>query len=193
MTSHRHCSLAVVAASLVLSSCSAVGDLTSTTPDKRTYKAVWVNASWSGGRTGTPLSSKAVDPVTFFGSLCPARVLLLENHPSQYAFYPFGTEFVARNTCTVAIYVAYCRTAGSGGGSADVPTCAVDPRETSISNVKFLRIGTTSTPALLALTTPVNFDVNVFWCSDNAGQPAPNYGFNFGSVKGASQLDCVEQ
>lgn len=165
-------------------SCPTIGDLAS--PKANTWPAVWVNASWSGGRTGTPLSSKAIDPATHTGALCPAKVLVLENHPNEYSYYPFGTEFVGTNSCTAAINIAYCRTAGSGGGSADVPTCAVDPRQTAEGNLKFARLLSSTDHHLLALTTPPDFDINVFWCSDDSD-------FNLGAVKDAAPTDCVQR
>lgn len=164
-------------------SCSAA-DITGLKPT--TWPAVWVSATWSGGRTGTPLNSRGIDPPTHTGNLCPAKVLTLENHPAEYSYYPFGTEFVGTNNCTAVIEIAYCRTAGSGGGSADVPVCATDPRQTAESNLKFARILSASDHHLLALTTPVDFDIQVFWCSDDST-------FNLGAVKGVAQTDCVQQ
>jgi hypothetical protein len=164
-------------------SCS-VADVTGVKPT--TWPAVWVSATWSGGRTGTPLSSRGVDPNTHTGSLCPAKVLTLENHPNEYSYYPFGTEFVGTNSCTIAIEIAYCRTAGNGGGNADVPVCSIDPRQTPEGNLKFARILSGTDHHLLALTTPVDFDIQVFWCSDDSS-------FNLGAVKGVAPTDCVQQ
>ena len=179
----RAVSLAAMYVVATAGSCS-VADLT--TPKAASWPAVWVSATWSGGRTGTPLSSRGIDPNTHTGNLCPAKVLTLENHPTEYSYYPFGTEFVGSNSCTVAIEIAYCRTAGSGGGSADVPVCDTDPRQTPESNLKFARIGSGTDHHLLALTTPLNFDVQVFWCSDDSS-------FNLGAVKGVASTDCVQQ
>ena len=49
-----------------------------------TYQSIWINADWSGGRTGSPLETKTVGPGAFTGSYCPANSLILENHSARY-------------------------------------------------------------------------------------------------------------
>ena len=51
----------MLAALAALTACSGLTDAL-TSPSKTTYKSVWINATWSGGRTGTPLESKAETP-----------------------------------------------------------------------------------------------------------------------------------
>ncbi|MBI3492866.1 MAG: aminotransferase class I/II-fold pyridoxal phosphate-dependent enzyme [Acidobacteria bacterium] len=73
------------------------------------------------------------------------------------------------------------------GGGSSIPTCAQDPRETPESNLRFLgSLGRAGTNRVWIGTTPINLDVNVFWCSDKSS-------FNFGAVKGVPQLECVDQ
>ena len=47
---------------LCLSSCKGITDALSTASGKTTYPSIWINASWLGGRTGTPLQSMGVTP-----------------------------------------------------------------------------------------------------------------------------------
>ncbi|MBZ5555740.1 MAG: fibronectin type III domain-containing protein [Acidobacteriia bacterium] len=168
---------------------------TTTTGGTRTFPAVWVNASWVGGRTGTPLSSKGIDPPSHFGALCPASSLLLENHPSYDPFLDLdfpgsGTLYATFSGCTpLPSNLAMCRTSGSGGGSSNIPTCSSDPRTTPASNVVPIQhIGTVHTP--IGTATPINFDVNIFWCSD---QSEINVFRAVGRLTTAANLDCVEK
>jgi len=161
--------------------------------NKRTFPAVWVSASWSGGRTGSPLNSRGIDPPSHFGALCPANTLSLENHPSNDPFidldYPGSGSLNARFTgCTpLPLNLAACRTAGSGGGTSDIPICSIDPRLTPSSNVKAIqRIGSVFTRLG---TTPINFDVNIFWCSDTSDLNI----YSLNRTTSASNLDCVEK
>ena len=166
---------------------------------RRTFKAAWVHASWVGGRTGTPLSSRGIDPVpsTVIGRMCPVNALTLENHPTRYpAYLDLITDeprplLVGRINCSLTpLRAAMCRTAGSGGGASDVPICATDPVQTPLSNVKLVDIlSTPGVPPILASQTPRNFDVNILWCSDRADLNVMQ-GTRF--VRGVAPLDCVE-
>ena len=96
----------------------------------RTFKSVWITASWTGGRTGRPLNSRGIDPLagTCLGRLCFSSSLTLENHPESDLTVD-GNGFYVRNSCSTAPSdVAFCRTAGSGGGPSSIPICAVDPK-----------------------------------------------------------------
>lgn len=153
-------------------------------PTVATFKSVWITASWSGGRTGTPLNSRAVSPTTYVGSLCPAAALLLENHTTRYAAFPFGDILIITNNCTSFIYeVAVCRTAGSGGVASALPLCAVDPRETLASHLDIQRIGSGSHQPYG--TTPIDLDISIFYCSQGSH-------LNLGQIPGKSPTDCVE-
>jgi hypothetical protein len=71
--------------------------------------------------------------------------------------------------------------AGSGGGASDIPICSIDPRTTPTNNVSIQHIGNRVRLGF----TPINFDVNVFWCSDTSS-------FNFGRFSNLANLECVE-
>ena len=166
-----------------LAGCSGITDALSA-PSKSTYKSVWINATWTGGRTGTPLESKTDSPTSFTGSLCPANALLLENHTTRYAAFPNGDILIVTSNCTIVIdYVAICRTAGSGSTAAVIPVCATDPRQTPASNLNIHRLGR-GTPDPWG-TTSVNLDINVFYCAQGSH-------FNFGELSGKAPTDCVE-
>jgi hypothetical protein len=166
-----------------LTACSGITDAL-TAPSKTTYKSVWINATWTGGRTGTPLESKAETPPSYVGSLCPANSILMENHTTRYAAFPFGDILILTNNCTIAIeYVAICRTAGSGSTAGSIPVCATDPRQTPGSNLKIHRLGS-GVPDPWG-TTSVNLDINVFYCAKGSH-------LNLGELSGKAPTDCVE-
>jgi hypothetical protein len=158
------------------------------TTNKRTFPAVWITASWSGGRTGTPLSSRGIDPLTHFGTLCLANSITLKNHPDpEGSFFHSDDSLFATNTgCSAAMTtVAFCRTSGSGGGASSIPICATDPRETPLDNLRVVAVSRAGVGTFIG-TTPINFDVNVFWCSDTST-------FNFDRrVRGLPLTECVE-
>lgn len=177
-----------------LSGCDALKTLTETeTPaadTRRSFPAVWIGASWNSGKTGLPLTARSVFPTSYFGSLCPTSAIVLENHTTKYAAYPFGDILLIGNNCTVAVYVAVCRTAGSGGlPSPSIPTCATDPRQTPGLSFNIKRLGPTSTAFPQPFgDTPLALDVELFYCG--AGSD-----FNFSVSKpkaGAAPTDCVE-
>jgi hypothetical protein len=173
----------MLAALAGLAACSGITDAL-TSASKTTYKSVWINASWSGGRTGTPLESTADTPTSYVGSLCPANAILMENHTTRYAAFPFGDILILTNNCTIAIeYVAMCRTAGSGSVAASIPVCATDPRQTPASNLNIHRLGR-GVPDPWG-TTSVNLDVNVFYCAQGSH-------LNLGEISGKAPTDCVE-
>ena len=173
---------AALAALVGIVACSGLTDAL-TAPGKTTYRSVWINAGWTGGRTGTPLTSTADTPNDFVGSLCPANSLLLENHTTRYAAFPNGDFLIVTNNCTIAIeYVAICRTAGSGSTAATLPLCATDPRQTPASNLNIHRLGRGSPDPWG--TTSVNLDINVFYCAQGSR-------LNLGEISGKAPTDCV--
>jgi hypothetical protein len=86
------------------------------------------------------------------------------------------------------MHIAVCRTAGTGGGSSSIPVCGVDPRETSASNITVRAIAPSGNRNAVG-QTPLNFDVNVFWCSDQS-----HFNISTGTKENRSMaaLDCVE-
>jgi hypothetical protein len=109
--------------------------------------------------------------------------MVLENHPPVTNFN--ADQLTVTNNCHIQVpNFAVCRTAGSGGGASDLPICSIDPRQTPFSNVYLPVIGSTTNRQPLG-QTPIDFDVNVFWCSSTSG-------FNFGRYKNLAQLECVE-
>ena len=156
------------------------------TTNKRTFPAVWITASWSGGATGTPLSSRGIDPLTHFGTLCLANSITLKNHPGGLFAGADDTLFATNTGCSAAMTtVAFCRTSGSGGGASSIPTCAIDPRETPFNNLRIVAVSRLGVGTPVG-TTPINFDVNVFWCSDQST-------FNYDRrVSGKPLMECIE-
>lgn len=189
-------SIAVSAVMLALVGCNELKSLTeptgavAQTDARRSFPAVWISASWSNGKTGTPSTSRSVYPPAPFVPLCPVSAIILENHTTRYAAYPFGDILLIGNNCTAVVYVAVCRTAGTGGlPSPSIPTCAVDPRKTAGGNFNIQRLGaaTAAFPYPFG-TTPLALDVEVFYCG--AGSD-----FNFSVSKpkaGANPTDCIE-
>ncbi|MEA3246104.1 MAG: hypothetical protein U9Q74_08085 [Gemmatimonadota bacterium] len=176
-----------VAGVAALGGCDALNSLVDT-DTRQTFPAVWVHASWSGGRTGTPLESKGVFPANYFGAVCPANSVVLENHTTKYAAFPFGDILLLSNTCGNIIWVAVCRTSGSGGvASPSIPTCSPDPRDTPGDHFNIQRLSGAGGPYPFG-NTPINLDVEVFWCGTGSD-------FNFSVSKprsGAKATDCVE-
>lgn len=152
----------------------------------RHFPATWVSASWIGGATGTPLSSRGIDPASPFGNLCPANSLTLKNHQGGSFFHADDSLFATNTGCSFAMTtVAFCRTSGSGGGASDIPICATDPRETPFSNLTIMAVSRLGVGTWIG-TTPINFDVNVLWCSDQSFM-------NFGNVPSLGQTECIER
>lgn len=170
-----------------LTACEASDEVLSPEPPApaaRRFQAVWINASWSGGRTGTPLGVKAVSPSSFFGRLCPASSLVMENHSTRFPGFGSTDILVISNNCTIPVLIAVCATAGSGGSGSSLPVCAIDPRKTPLNRVKIARLSGGGQPEPLGQTSR-NLDINVFFCSDIST-------FNWGKVPGADPTDCVD-
>jgi hypothetical protein len=150
---------------------------------KARFDPLWVNAQWRAA--GTPQNAKVVTPPTWVGTLCAAGALTLENNPTRYPAFT-GPVLLARNTCSIPMLIGYCRTSGTGGGG-DIPVCSTDPLRTPASNLKFLRVGRTQgqPTAVLSGNSPLNLDLNVFWCSDKAP-------FNAGADPSLPYLRCRE-
>jgi len=156
----------------------------------RTYRSVWINARWAGGRTGSPLNSTADTPSNYEGSLCPASALILENHSNRFSStlgFSSTNLLVIYNGCSIALdQIAVCASAGSGGtGFIDfMPVCAADPRQTPAGNL-FIHQPLPPGGVVWWLTGP-NIDVNVFYCAQGSA-------FALGVVTGARPTDCVPQ
>ena len=170
---------------LCLSSCKGITDALSTASGKTTYPSIWINASWLGGRTGTPLQSMGVTPNNIIGSYCPANSLTLLNHDANYYAQGMDGGLVVTNNCTVRIFeAAVCRTAGSSGGvSGGLGICAIDPRKTSPQNLvvevlapgsRFNYYGNTS----------IDLNVNLFYCATGSHM-------NLGEIAGKDATDCI--
>jgi hypothetical protein len=175
----------VCAMAVVTAGCPSVDSLTSTTAAKPTFPAVMVTATWAGGVTGLPTDVKTVAPTNYTGALCPATALKLQNHVHDYdlQFGSGSTALVITNNCTVGFFVAVCQASGSGGVATGLPTCATDPRQTPSNQMIVTHVGTTPNPIA---QTGVNLTVVIQYCSTTTA-------FNFGSVSGAAQTDCVGQ
>lgn len=170
----------------VTTGCTSFDSLVAPTESRQSFAAVWVSASWSGGRTGTPLESRGVFPTTYVGALCPASSLRLENHVTTYSAFPLGDALILTNLCGNVLYVAVCRTSGASGGGATIPVCATDPRQTPRSNLNVYRLS----PGIAQPvgTTSVNLSVEVFWCGTGS-----DFNFSVATPKsGAAPTDCVQ-
>ena len=169
---------------LQLAGCKSLTDsLAAGTTTKRTYPSIWINASWSGGRTGTPLDVKAVTPNNIVGSYCPATSIQLYNHTTKFPPFPLGDGLILYSNCSAFILeAAVCATAGSGGGNGSLPICAVDPRQTPSNSVEINPLSTQSPMPYGA--TGVNLSINVFYCAAGSS-------LNFGQVASAAPTDCV--
>src|SRR5262245_13500543 len=123
-----------VACGLFVASCSK---LTEPTDVLKTYRSVWINASWTGGRTGPPLNVKTDGPGSFSGSYCPPSALILENHSTRFKnIWSWADQtLVFKNTCTAPVEMAACVSAGTGGNSSEFPVCNTDPRTTPLSRL----------------------------------------------------------
>lgn len=146
-----------------------------------TTPSIWINANWGGGRTGSPLGTKAVTPSNLNGSYCPATTVLLYNHGSPIPGWTNVGGLILKNNCTATVSYLVCATAG-GSESGGIPSCAIDPRMTSLNRMivisdlpgsGFTYVGNTSLDA----------GVNVFYC------PTGNQ-FTLGVVPSAAPTDC---
>ena len=177
--------LSVLALAVTVCGCPSITDAVAAKSTKQTYPSIWINASWGGGRTGTPLSSTAVTPNGIIGSYCPASAIILYNHNAAY--YPQGMDnsLVLYNTCTALIYeAAVCATAGSGGGGgSSFGICGVDPRKTSVNNLLINPLPANSKYNTYG-NTSLNLDINLFYCATGSHM-------NLGEVSGKDPTDCV--
>jgi hypothetical protein len=154
-----------------------------------TYQSVWINASWNGGRTGPPLSSRTSGPGNFTGSYCPPNSMILENHSSRYqdVFSNSASVLVFKNTCSGSANLLVCVTSGSGGNFSELPVCNTDPRTTPLSRLASVTMGPNGS-GLQSTTwkeTGVNLDLNIFYCG--AGDA-----FTAGVISGANPTDCLQ-
>lgn len=156
--------------------------------DIKTYRSIWINAGWSGGRTGSPLSSKA-DVPGIPGSYCPTSAVILENHSARYKSTFSWSEqvLVVKNNCVEALELLACVSAGTGGNASEFPICNTDPRTTPLDRLKPLSLGpgTSGLQSMTWVTTGLNLDLNIFYC-------AVGHAFTVGVVKKANPTDCIE-
>lgn len=154
------CPWVLLGCALALAGCN----LASIGPKTQYYQAAWIFASWSAGRTGTPLDEKSQAPVNFPGSLCPPNSIVLENWASD-------TQGAVRatNTCTITVSVAYCVASGSGSpipAGSTLQVCAQDPLKTPLLSLSFMTI-LPGTREVLGITGK-NLALDVFYCSDQS-------------------------
>ncbi len=173
---------------LTLTSCSVSDDF-ATEPLLNTYQSVWINADWSGGATGPPLTLKAVTPVSSGASLCPATSLILENHSTRFkAFFSFSDEgLVFKNNCTSPANLLVCASAGSGGNFSEFPVCNVDPRTTPLSRLSAINLAafTNDLSSMRWAETGLNLNLNIFYCGVGDA-------FAAGVISGANVTDCIQ-
>lgn len=189
----------VVAAVLLLSGCVASGTTDPGTvntiqDNRRAFPALWISASWTAGVAGAPTLTVVVPPpVGFFGTLCAANSLVIENHPTKYANLTGGGAafLVIGSNCTIPVNIAICRNAGATGTtSPPLGVCATEPRTTLGDNIQYQRVGanTGSTPVAFGATS-LNLGVEIFICSDLSE-------FNFRTFPPkllVAPTDCVEK
>jgi hypothetical protein len=154
----------------------------------KTYQSVYINAYWTGGRTGSPNDSLALGPGSFSGSYCPASSLILDNHGTRYqgVFSNSQTVLVFKNTCTASANLLVCVSAGSGGNFSEFPICNADPRTTPINRLASVNMGPNESglQSTTWRTTGVNLDLNIFYCGIGDS-------FALGAVPGANPTDCM--
>lgn len=177
----------VVMSVLMMTACSAPSP--SAPSAIRTYQSVYINAYWTGGRTGSPTDSLAVGPGSFSGTYCPASSLIVENHSSRYqsVFSNSRDVLVFKNTCSASANLLVCVSAGSGGNFSEFPICNTDPRTTPASRLASVNMGPNDSglQSTTWRTTGVNLDVNIFYCGIGDS-------FTLGVVPGANPTDCIE-
>ncbi len=183
-TSRRGVSAATLV--LMIGSC---GGLAPTEPSGvATYQSVYINAYWTGGRTGPPNDSLALGPGSVGGSYCPASSLILENHGTRYqsVFSNSQSVLVFKNTCTAPANLLVCVSAGSGGNFSEFPVCNADPRTTPISRLESVNMGSNDSglQSMTWRTTGANLDLNIFYCG-------VGHSFALGVVAGANPTDCI--
>lgn len=126
------------------------------------YQAAHIFATWSGGRTGTPLDESAETPVVYLGSLCPPNSLVVENWASD----TLGSVRVTNN-CTITVTIIACVASGSGAAlppDSGLRECAQDPKQTPMSNFTTNTIFP-RTRQVVGVTNK-NLALNIYWCSD---------------------------
>ena len=148
-------------------------------PDVIQTPAVWITASWSGGRTTTPLDEKSQEPQYWDGQLCHADTIVLDNYNYSellklrlLTWCPPGTNvcssLVIHNNCSIPVSVWMCLASGSGGrippGANLHQICATDPQQTSPENML---------PAVLppGMNDPIsetspNLTLDLFYCGN---------------------------
>jgi hypothetical protein len=187
----------VVLSFLVMAGCnmgsltgeSESGATSAATTGVTTYQSVWINASWVGGRTGSPLNSQAYGPGSFTGSHCPPNSLILENHSARFkaTFSNSQEVLVFKNTCSAPAHLLVCVTAGSGGNYSEFPVCNTDPRTTPISRLAPVDMGPNdnTTLSITWREAGLNLDLNIFYCGVGDS-------FTLGAVSGAKPTDCLQ-
>lgn len=132
---------------------------------------VWINASWSWGRTSTPETRKAVtDPALTLGNFCPESSVILDK------VFADATQQTARVRASVLCAspptVYSCVAKGSetqpaqgAGGGEPLRQCATDPLETPPTSLRQDALAFTGPGVVqgLYLTHPA-LNLNVFYC-----------------------------
>jgi hypothetical protein len=158
-------------------------------PLLRTYGSTHINANWSGGATGNPISTKSVVPTDNTASNCPPNSIDLQNHGTKYQNILGNittTQLVLANNCTSPVTLLACVSAGSGSGVNTLPVCNTDPRTTPASRLQVFELAAAGNGirSLGLVNSPNNIDVNVFYCG--VGDT-----FTLGVVAGAQPTDCL--
>ncbi len=127
--------------------------------DSVIYDPVWIAASWSGGRTGTPSDRTDVEPENYLGQLCPASSVLLTNQSGGFA----GITII--NNCTLAVTYYICASKGSlPQPDLGLAECATDPLETPLSQFTIVPLNPGAPGFSINATEEIS--INVLYCSD---------------------------
>ena len=140
---------------------STEGCRSTVSPTLANYQSVWINAEWSGGRTGTALHLTAVEPPHWTGSLCHANTVHLYNHLAGPNNADIDSLFEIQNLCSVPIDFLMC-----GIGSSQLDRCAQDPRETPFSSLRAAHVASGERKAVLV--TGINLAISLFYCSSQS-------------------------
>jgi hypothetical protein len=191
MPMNRRILVLAAAAGLFSASGCDLSKLAGTTSAISTTQSIWISASWSGGRTGTPLESKGVTPNNLNGSYCPANSVQLYNHGSPIPGWTNVAGLMIRNTCTSPVHYLICSTSG-GSQVNSIPKCSIDPRQTPPGNMLTIDLGESDSKGCVGwvdrcytyvANTQLDAGVNVFYCPTDSQ-------FTLGVVDSDAPTDC---